>query len=61
MESNALRYFFSSGPGLLACFLITKTSTTTTTKIFLQIHTCTVEGAAQTNLSAVLPFWIAEE
>jgi len=27
----------------------------------MQIHTCTVEGAAQTNLSAVLPFWMAEE
>jgi len=27
----------------------------------MQIHTCTVEDAAQTNLSADLPFWIAEE
>jgi len=27
----------------------------------MQIHVCTVEGAAQTNLSAVVPFWIAEE
>ncbi len=25
----------------------------------MQIHFCTVEGAAQTNLSAVLLFWIA--
>jgi len=27
----------------------------------MQIHSCTVEGAAQTNLLAVQPFWIAEE
>jgi len=27
----------------------------------MQIDYCTVEGAAQTNLSAVLPFWIEEE
>jgi len=27
----------------------------------MQIHACTVEGAAQTNLLAVLPFWIKEE
>jgi len=27
----------------------------------MHIYTCTVEGAAPTNLSAVLPFWIKEE
>jgi len=27
----------------------------------IHIYVCTVEGAAQTNLSAVLPFWIEEE
>jgi len=27
----------------------------------MQTHICTVEGAAQNNLSVVLPFWIAEE
>jgi len=55
----------------LACFFLTKKA------IFLanvkalsrqkckckgmQIQVCTVEGAAQTNLSAVLLFWITEE
>jgi len=27
----------------------------------MQIPVCTVEGAPQTNLQAVLPFWTAEE
>jgi len=27
----------------------------------MQIHASTVEGTAQTNLSAVLPFWTEEE
>jgi len=27
----------------------------------MQIHSCAIEGAAQTNLSAVLLFWIAEK
>jgi len=27
----------------------------------MQIYMCTVEGAAQTNLQPLLPFWIAED
>jgi len=60
---------------LLACFLIRKQVmcskckcpfTAKVTKISLRlkethIHSCTVEGAAQTNLSDVLPFWIRED